>query len=362
MGLWLAALVIITGSCTSEVVNQDPMVSLKNISGAEEIKITDLNNALKLDQNNANLYAKKAKLYRQEKKLEKALTNIDQAIKLNSNQAEYYFWKAAILRDMGKIPQALKAGEEAEKLGLKDPNGYFLQAELLTRKNNFQAALEKATLGLNDDPDNEYGLYYKGLARAATNDTASAVVLYMRAIRNAPFFVPPYLQMASILNARKSYNEANFYLKQGGILEPENSFLWYQRGLRHKGIKQPDSAYTSFSMAVKMDPDGYLAHYQLALSNYKRRDFAGAAANLEKVKPEFNNLPLAQEILAESYEKTGRYQEAIAVYQQVLTRKPNDAKSMWGVRRSAWGLKKLQRDSVRRYRDNNFYREDTINF
>jgi hypothetical protein len=66
--------------------------------------------------------------------------------------------------------------------------------------------------------------------------------------------------------------------------------------------------------------------------------------------------------LAESYEKTGRYPEAITLYNQVLRRKPNDVKSMWGVRRSVWGLKRLQRDSLRSYRDNNFYREDTSNF
>ena len=360
LGFLMAAGLLLLASCTSEVINQDPMVIMKNISATGEIKIADLNNALKLDQNNAGLYAKRAKLYLQEKQLEKALTNIEQAIKLNSNQAEFYFWKAAILRDFGSITQALEAIEEAEKLGLKDPNGYFLQAELLARKNNYPAALEKVTLGLNEEPDNEYGLFYKGLARAATNDTASAIVLYRRAIRNAPEFLPPYLQLGSIFNARKSYDEANYYLKISKTLEPENAFLWYQRGLRYKGVKQPDSAYTSFMQAAKLDTDLYQANYQLALMDYKRGNFAGAADNLERIKSGTENLPLVQEVLAESYEKTGRFQEAVAVYNQVLRRKPNDVKSTWGIRRSTWGLKKMQRDSLRRYRDNKFYREDTI--
>ncbi|MGV3588648.1 MAG: tetratricopeptide repeat protein [Adhaeribacter sp.] len=58
-------------------------------------------------------------------------------------------------------------------------------------------------------------------------------------------------------------------------------------------------------------------------------------------------------MLAESYEKTGRYQDALAAYNQVLQRKPNDVKSMWGVRRSVWGLRKMQRDSLRRTRNYN---------
>ncbi|MDB5263784.1 MAG: hypothetical protein JWQ14_3067, partial [Adhaeribacter sp.] len=128
---WLAVVWLLTISCTSEVVNQDPMVILKDFASFGEIKITDLNKALKLDRDNAGLYAKRAKLYLQEKQFGKALADIEQAIKFNSNQAEYYFWKALILRDAGQISNALAMAEEAEKLGLKGPNGFFLQAELL---------------------------------------------------------------------------------------------------------------------------------------------------------------------------------------------------------------------------------------
>lgn len=357
---WLAVVWLLTISCTSEVVNQDPMVILKDFASFGEIKITDLNKALKLDRDNAGLYAKRAKLYLQEKQFGKALADIEQAIKFNSNQAEYYFWKALILRDAGQISNALAMAEEAEKLGLKGPNGFFLQAELLTRKKRFPEALQKVTLGLQEEPDNEFGLFYKGLARAETRDTASAILLFRRAINNAPEFVPPYLQLASIFNAYRNFDEANHYLKLGAVLEPANGFLWYQRGLRYDGIKKPDSAYTCFSEAVKLDTDLYLASYQLALLDYKRRNYVAAAAHLNKIKSETRNLPQAQEIMAESLEKTGRFAEAIVQYNQVLTRKPNDVKSMWGVRRSAWGIKKMQRDSLRRYQ-NNFYREDTTN-
>ncbi|MGV3588647.1 MAG: tetratricopeptide repeat protein [Adhaeribacter sp.] len=224
-GLLLGAFLFSITACSTEVINQDLMVNNKALVGVSEIKIADLNEALNLDQNNAGLYAKRAKLYLQDKKLEKALADIEQAIKFNSNQPEYYFWKAVILRDMGRITQALEVVEEAEKLGLKGANGYLLGAELLIKKKNYWSALEKVNLALNEEPDNEYGLFYKGIARAALGDTASALVLYRRAIRNAPEFVHPYLHVSSIYNAQKNYPEAAVYLKKGKALEPTNAFL-----------------------------------------------------------------------------------------------------------------------------------------
>ncbi|GEO03671.1 hypothetical protein AAE02nite_13350 [Adhaeribacter aerolatus] len=352
-GFLLTAYLFSVSACTTEVINQDPMVNTKALTGVSEIKIADLNEALNLDQNNAGLYAKRAKLFWQAKKLDKALADIEQAIKFNSNQPDYYFWEAVILRDMGRITQALNRVEEAEKIGLKEANGYLLGAELLIKKKNYQGALEKVNLALDEEPDNEYGLFYKGIARAALGDTASAMVLYRRAIRNAPEFVHPYLHLGSIYNAQQNYPEAAVFLAKGKILEPANAFLWYQKGLWYKGLKKPDSAYVSFAQAQKLDPDLYLANYQLALMEYKKRNYAGVAANLEKVKTGLRNLEQGQEMLAESYEKTGRYQEALAVYSQVLQRKPNDIKSMWGVRRSTWGIKKTERDSLRRTRNYN---------
>ena len=347
LGIYLFGL----SACNTELVNQDPMVSSKTLSEPSEINIADLNEALRLDKNNAGLYAKRARLYLQEEHLDKALTDIEQAIKNNSNQPEYYFWKAVILRDMGRISQALVISEDAEKLGLKGANGYLLGAELAIKKKNYQLALEKISLALDEEPDNVYGLFYKGITRAALGDTASAEVLYRRAIRNAPDFVHPYLHLSSIYNAQKKYPEAEMYLRVSKRLEPTNGFLWYQQGLRYKGLKQQDSAYISFAQASKLDPDLNLANYQLALIDYKRRNYAGVVAHLEKIKTGLKNLSQAHEILAESYEKTGRFQESIGVYNQVLQRKPNDVKSMWGIRRSAWALKRIERDSLRRNRN-----------
>jgi tetratricopeptide (TPR) repeat protein len=360
--IWLTAVLTgLMGACTSEVVNREPMVNLTGIT-AGEIKLVDLNRALRQNRNNAALYAKRAKIYLDQKDLKKALADIEAAIRINDNQEEFYFWKAVILRENQQITRALEVAEEAENLGLKDPNNYLLQTELLLKKKQFPEALEKVTEALKLDPENAQGFYYKGLTRALLGDTASAIILYKRTIRTAPDLIFPYLQLGSIFNAQKDYDQANYYLKNGARLDSTNGFLWYQQGLCYAGLKMADSAYVSFAQAVKSDQAQYLANYQMGLMDFKRKNYNGAATNMALAKAQSPNLVMSTEILAESYEKTGRYKEALVEYNKILRRKPNDVRTMWGIRRSNYALYKIQRDSLNRYRSRRYNSTDTTNY
>lgn len=160
LGGWLLSL----GACTTEAVNQDPMVNLSKIAPNAEIRLADLNVAISRNRSNANLYARRAMLYLDAKATQQALTDIDHALTLDSDKGDYYFRRALILRDSGQIAKALQAAEAAEKLGVKDPEVYILLAELLIRSKKYPESLAKINLALNDVPTDEYALYYRGWA------------------------------------------------------------------------------------------------------------------------------------------------------------------------------------------------------
>jgi tetratricopeptide (TPR) repeat protein len=335
------------GACTSEAVNRDRMVDLQKVALKSEIKLSDLDRALKQDRGNAVLYAKRALLYLDRGQTDRALADIDRALELNEEKGEYYFRKALILRQAGKIPAAQEAAAEAENRGFKETDLYVLQAELLIRLKDYQGALEKVNFALEEAPDHAYALFYRGVARAASHDTASALINFRLALRRSPTFLDPYLHLASIYNARREYDMARYYLTAAGKLAKDNAYLWLQQGIRYQGLRQTDSALYSLNTAVRLRPDLYQAHYHLGLLSYKRQDFPAVVQHLEKVKAVTDTLPKVQEYLAEGYEKTGRYRAALREYQKVLARQPNDVRAGWGVRRSNWALYKIQRDSLR---------------
>jgi len=344
---WLTIFPVLFGACTSEAVNQEKMVSLQQVAGISEIKLSDLNTAIRRNRNNAALYARRAMFYQDTHENAKALQDIDLAIDLDANKGEYYFQKALILRQAGKISAAQKAAADAEKLGYKGSELYILQGELLIRLSKFSEAIEKVNIALATIPNHEYALFYRGIARAALADTTSAIINFRRAIQSSPEFINPYLQLASIYNGRKEFDKVNFYLRRAEKLDSLSGYLWYQRGLRFNGLQQLDSAGFSFNRALQLNPKMYLAHYQMGLLNYKQQNYRQVINHLEKVKSVNETLPQLPEILAISYEKTGRFRLALQQYNKVLREQPQDVRAQWGVRRSTWGLYKIKRDSLR---------------
>ncbi|WP_169728021.1 tetratricopeptide repeat protein [Adhaeribacter aquaticus] len=339
------------------------MVNLKKTSGKTPIKITDINYAISRENNNPLLYAKRANFFQEEKKYAKALADINRALELDPNNNEFLFRKALILRDAGNDEQALEAAEEAENLGYKGPEVFILQSELFIRLKNYSNSLEKVNIALESAPFNEFALFYKGFAQAEKGDTAFAVINYRRAIKNAPAFISPHLQLASIYNAKKDFNLSQRYIKNAEKLDNNNSFLWFQKGIRYKILKQIDSAFVCLSKAVAKDKNLYLAHYQLGLLEFNRKNYAGAATHMAAAITQSENLNRIREILAESLEKSGQYNLAIKEYNKILNKNPGDIWAGWGVRRSNYAIYKTKRDSLRKA-GNQIYtlEEDTTNF
>jgi tetratricopeptide (TPR) repeat protein len=334
-------------ACTSEAVNRERMVNLEKVALKSEITLSDLNLALKQDRGNAVLFAKRALVYLERGQTGKALADINRALELNEEKGEYYFRKALILRQAGSITDAEAAAAEAENRGYKETHLYVLQAELLIRLKQYAAALEKANYALEEAPGHDYALFYRGVARAASRDTASALINFRMAIKSAPAFVDPYLHLASIYNARRDYVPARHYLAAAESLAPDNAFLWLQKGIRYNGLRQTDSAFYCLNKAVALNKDLYLAHYYLGLLHYKRTNYPAVVSHLEKVAAVTDTLAKVAEYLGEGYEKTGRYREALHQYYKVLQQQPNDVRAGWGVRRSNWALFKIRRDSLK---------------
>lgn len=347
-------------ACSSEAVNRDRMVNLSNGELKTEIKLSDLNLALQQDRGNAVLYAKRALLYLERKQQARALADINRALELDDEKGEYYFRKALILREAGNMAPAQEAAAQAEDHGFKETDVFVLQAELLIRLKDYQAALEKVTYALEEAPDHAYALFYRGVARAASHDTASALINFRLVLKHAPAFADAYLQLASIYNARKDYPMAAHYLKGAASLTKDNAFWWLQQGIRYRGLRLNDSAFYSLHKAVALNPKLTRAHYHLGLLYQKRMDYPAVVRHLEQVQAVADTLPGVKQYLAEGYEKTGRFKEALHLYQQVLASAPNDVRAGWGVRRSNWGLYKVQRDSLRQLNRYNRVSLDSI--
>ena len=334
-------------SCSSPEPSQDKMVDFRKVKYDPTYTLKEISAAIARDPQNATHYFKRAQYYQEANNNAAALKDIAQAIKQDEEKGEYHFRKAQILRDIGNYPAALTAATQAEDLNFRSTDLDILLGELYLFSKNYEFALQYLNDALEETPENEYIYFYRGLAYAHTTDSVAAIRNFKSAIRRAPDLIEAYNQLIKIYLNRKEDVQALVYLRAGQKQDSTNAYLWYYAGEHYYNSKQLDSAYYSYTNALKYDTLFYLAHHKLALIAFNRYKYAVAAAEMEKAMHFFKKMPQAHMILGESYEKLGALDKALPHYQWVYTREPQNIKAMWGVRRTMYRLYKLKRDSLR---------------
>jgi tetratricopeptide (TPR) repeat protein len=109
--------------------------------------------------------------------------------------------------------------------------------------------------------------------------------------------------------AKKLYNEGNGMLKGGdydGAISKYNAalklekheFYYYQRGLAERRSRKIDESIVSFNEALKLNPNFAAGHVALAGSLFTKNDFDGAIENYEKALKENPTLGQAKKGLA----------------------------------------------------------------
>lgn len=122
-----------------------------------------------------------------------------------------------------------------------------------------------------------------------------------------------------------AYDEAIADLDAAARLEPENPYVWNQKGNVYVSLEEGERALSSYRKATELAPDvdGFTVNVGIGL--LMTGDAQGALdifnAHLAKDPND-----LAYEInRGQAFHDLGRYREAIAAYDRVLARSPNSA-------------------------------------
>ena len=94
-----------------------PLSNIEKGRGFEDEKTIDkLNQDIKEEPQNADLYNEKGNNYLLDKKFEEAIEEFDKAIKINENYAEPYNGKGIAYRNLGEYPEAIENYTKAIEL------------------------------------------------------------------------------------------------------------------------------------------------------------------------------------------------------------------------------------------------------
>lgn len=205
----------------------------------------------------------------------------------------------------------------------KNPALYSMRASLFFQNNQFEDALKDALIAHQLDTfKSEYYIQLSDYYIAA-GQSENARNTLLRLTKNLPDYVPGFIAMAKLHLYVKDFKNTAKWLADAEYKDPEQSQIYFVRGVMLSETGQKDGAIKQFRLAVEKDPDLYEAYNLLGILLAEKRDTIAAqyyqtAARLqpESVDPLYNEAMLWQE--------EGQYQRAMTLYQQILAEKDSN--------------------------------------
>lgn len=243
-----SALVFAAAGCMNEDRNKSIEIMNKGVeAGRQKIydsAIRDLKQATTIDPTNAAAFYNLGVIYKDERKWTDAADAFASAAKLDGDNPALHYELGNALYEQSLPP---------------DPNKPELQgnpAKAVEAQAEFNTALKL-------DPKLYKAHYRLGVALQAQDKLREADAEYRKAIESNPRFVAPYLKLGDLYLDNDYDKEAEQVFKNA-ILANDSD------GDAHQGLaeslqkqKQYEEAVKEFQKAVQLNPDLYLAYYNV---------------------------------------------------------------------------------------------------
>lgn len=275
-----------------------------------------------------------------------------QAEEILFKELEFDYEKSRVYYYLGLVQNALGKYEQAVssyKLSLEDEPDftsarinlgyvYAKMAETEFKKAGkvsavaddlYAQALSVFETVLKEDPENLTILYEVGKIRLTLGDLEDAEKAFNDILRHDSDFVPVYEYLAKMKFNEGDYEAALSYLSDAQTKDPFNYEILNLTGVIYSKKGDNDFALQCLLRAEMLDPVCPKAHFNKALIFMKEERFEEAAAALSLIQEkdaEENGISYAKVLnfYAAALQNLGRFEEALAAFEQLLTMTPED--------------------------------------
>ncbi len=304
----------------------------KLTEGCDTLEV--LNELLKRNEKNADLYYQKAQYYLSNDILSEALSNCNKAITLDAQNANYHLLKADILLKSGKANETKVALETVLQLDPKNSSGHLKLAELSLLMKDFKRALEETEKVIATDPNNATAYFIKGFTAKETGDSLTAVQSYQKAIELNSEYEMAFEELGN-LYASKNDKLCEEYFSTAIRINPKNIIAMYQLAMYYQDNGRIDEALDLYDNILSLSPENanslHNIGYIYLVFQDKPKEAAAYFTRAIEASPEFYE---AYYNRALAYEKMGNKAEAAKDYKRTLEVNPDfkKAKDALGVK------------------------------
>lgn len=280
-----------------------------------------LNDIADEQKNNATFYYQRAIALNDLGRASAAYQDILKAVAIDQESERAFLLKGKIEQRLERPEEAIQSLLIAEKLGAREKGLYKILASeylQLGQVKMARAAVDRL-VKLQPDADSHQ---LEGEVMLAIADTNSAINSFKKAIAINPNLTLANEKLADIYIAQDDLNSAgqiiNAYLDRS--TNESSRVMLLKKGRILSSLAEYDSAKQVYFNLLAQDSTNYIVHYELSNLYYasNRYDssayYSRKAANLDTTQVD------AKLLLARSLDKSRSYQEAINIYENIVSK------------------------------------------
>lgn len=298
-----------------------------------------VNQKIRANPDNDDLYRERAELLLGMKKPEEALSDINKALSLDKNDPANYRVLSDIYFSMGRAVNCREALMKALELNPEDPETYLKVAELEFYFKDYKKAIDNANKALDIDNLSAKAHFIKGMCYKENGDTLRALKSFRTATDIDQEYFHAFMQLGIILSAMHNPMAVD-YFNNAIQLNPNSIEAHYALAMFCQEHEEYNKAIEAYTNILTIDPKYKYAHYNLGYIHLVYLKVYDMAAK------HFTDAINADPDYAEAwynrgycYELLGDVQRARSDYQRALQIRVNYQKAVEGMNR----LDKLMR-------------------
>jgi tetratricopeptide (TPR) repeat protein len=245
------------------------------------------------------------------------------AVDANPKDASARLDLAQLLGQMGKPEQAKPVIDELVKQHPDNVAALETQFKVAAATKDLASAKSAADALVALQPKMALGYFYQGAVAESDKRPEDAVHLYSRALDVQPEAAEPLQAMVRLLLGLKRTPEALKRLDEVIARFPALPLAANLKGETLLAIQRPADAEAAFKTAIERAPKWWIPYQGLSTAESTQGNSAGAMATLQSGIAKVENPSSLQLELAGLFERSGKPEEAIRIYEAALRTDPH---------------------------------------
>jgi tetratricopeptide (TPR) repeat protein len=294
--------------------------------------VKSISTQIEAQPENAELYYQRAKLYFDDKYLDRALVDIEDAIKYDAQNPLFYFLKGRIQYAMNKTQDAAKSYESAIALKSDYREAQLKLAELYYVVKEHQKSIDLLNVLIAQDPTDASTYSLKADNQRELKDTIRAIATYQKALELDGSYYDAAMQLGLLLTAKRN-SSAKEYFTTAIRINPRSAEAYFGRAYYFQQMGEFQKALMDYRKVIDIDPSSDKSYYNVGIINFDAQRYDEALRSWD-ICIQMNNKHIEAYYmrgLVHEYKK--QYADAKLNYEYALQLDPNYSLAKEGLAR-----------------------------